>query len=124
MSRIILSVALLLVSGLANGAAADQEGPKEPSSKKVKKLHAYLESIGLNDPAIIKFTESVSGRMEGRYLRLTEHELSHGRIVLHYKAEPKISTRQMELKYQPKFAPGTEFVGTTRSAMIQYRYSF
>ncbi len=115
---------LLLISGLANDAAA-QDGLKDPSgTKKAEKVNAYLDSIGINHPRIQAFTSSVSQRMEGRYLRLGEERFEQGRIVLHYKMEPKISTRQLELKFQPAGTPNTEMIATRRSIMVQYKYSF
>jgi len=123
MSRIVVTVALLLISGLANNAAAD-DGLKDPSEKKVKKINAYLDAVGINNPRIQEFTSTVSGRMEKGYLRIAEDHYDHGRIVLHYKAEPRISTRQLELKYQPISSPNTQFVATTRSAMMQYKLNF
>lgn len=117
-------MALLLVSGLTHSAAAAETDDLERSAKKAKKIHAYLQSIGINNPQILEFTSTVSQRMEGRYLRVAEERFENGRLVLHYKAQPKISTRQLELKFQPADMPHTEFVATTRSLMWQHKYNF
>lgn len=115
---------LLLISGLANNAAA-QDGLKDPTQKdKMQKLRNYLESVGINNPVILKFAGNVKDRMEGKYLRLTDYQMESGRIVLHYTATPKISTRQLELKFQPTYSKNTEFVATTRSVMYNYKWNF
>ena len=123
MSRIVVIVALLLISGLGNDAAAE-EGLKETSKDKAKKVRAYLEAIGINNPKIVEFTSTVGERMEGRNLRLAEQQLESGRLVLHYRATPKIGIKQMELKFQPNYSKNTEFVVSTHGVMYQYKYNF
>ncbi|MDX2074574.1 MAG: hypothetical protein SFX19_09480 [Alphaproteobacteria bacterium] len=122
MSRITLTVALLLVSGLGNDAAA-ADGLKDPSRKE-SKLKSYLETVGINNPKILAFTSGVASRMEGKNLRLAEEKFESGRIVLHYRMEPKISTRQFELKFQPTDSKRSEIVATTKSVMYQYKWEF
>lgn len=114
---------LLLISGLANNAAA-QDGLKGTSKDKANKIHAYLEGLGINNPKILALTNNIDSRMEGRYLRLADQQFESGRLVLHYAARPKISTRQLELKFQPADRPHTTFIATTKSVMMQYKYSF
>jgi len=124
MSRIFATVALLLITGLANEAAA-QDGLNDPSgNKKAEKINAYLDSIGITNPRIQKFTSTINERMEGKNIRLAEEHFESGRLVLHYQARPKISIRQMELKFQPVSTPNTEYTATKRSLMMKYKYSF
>lgn len=122
MSRIVVTVALLLISGLVTEAAAN-EGLKK-SQEKAKKVQAYLQSIGINDPAILEFTSTIGQRMEGRYVRIAEERYESGRLVLHYSAKPKMSIRQLELKFQPTDLPHSEIVATTRSLMWNHKYQF
>ena len=120
----MLALMLLLISGLGNSAAA-HEGPKHPSKdKKAEKVGAYLNSIGINNPRITSFVSTVSERVEGKNLRVTEHHFENGRLVLHYQMRPKLSTRQLELKFQPANYPNTEFVASRRSIMLHHRWDF
>ena len=124
MSRIALTFALLLLVGLGNATAAE-DGPKQTSgARKAEKVSTYLKSIGITHPMIHQFTHSVGNRVEGRNLRVTEHYFDHGRLVVHYKLKPKISSRQLELKFQPVNYPSSEFVATTKSAMVYYKWNF
>ncbi len=114
---------LLLISGLANNAAA-QDGLKDTSKDKAKKIHAYLEGVGINNPKILAFTSTIGSRIENKKIRLAEQQFESGRLVLHYAARPKLSTRQLELRFQPTYSKNTEFVATTRSVMYNYKWSF
>lgn len=114
---------MLLMSGLASNAAA-QDGLKNTSPNKAHKVRTYLENIGVNNPRIIALTTSVSARMEGENLRLGQYQMESGRVVLHYAAQPKVSIRQLTLKFQPAHTPNTELQATTRSVRLQYRYQF
>lgn len=118
----ILTLALLLISGLGHNAVADTG--QEKSSKKMQKVAAYLATIGINNPKIIAFTSTIGERIEeDKQLRLTEEHFDTGRLVLHYKMRPKLSTRQMQLKFQP-YESHSEFTATTNSLMWNYKYNF
>lgn len=123
MSKVIATMMLLLISGMSTNAAA-QDGLKNTSKDKANKIHAYLEAIGVNNPKILAFTSSIGNRMEDKKIRLAEQHFESGRLVLHYAARPKISTRQLELRFQPTYSKNTEFVATTRSMMYNYNWSF
>lgn len=123
MSRIIVTVALLLVSGLANDAAAD-EGQESRLDKKAKKINAYLEKLGINDPEIVQFVATVSERVEDKKFRIHAEEFEYGKVTFSYQARPKISSRQFEIRYVPNFVDNTEVVASKRSAMINYSYKF
>ena len=116
------TIALLLVSGLIAHPAAADERLKKPT-KKGEKINAYLESMGINNPEILAFTSAVSERVEGRYLRVTEEQFDTGRLVLHYRMQPKVSIRQLELKFQPE-GYESELVATNHSFMVHYTYRF
>lgn len=118
-------VALLLVSGLTFDAAASERPGN--ASDNAKKIRAYLETVGFNNPRITQLSNVVNERVEqdenGRYLRLAEERFEHSRMVLHYEMKPKIGIRQMQLKYQPDNSH-SEVAISTQGAIYSYRFHF
>lgn len=119
----MLTVALLLVSGLANSAAAD-EGQKSHSDKKATKINAYLDKLGINDPKTVAFLSGINERVEDKRFRIHQENFTYGRITLNYQMRPKISSRQFEIRYVPNFVSNTEVIATSRAAMINYSWKF
>lgn len=120
----MLTLALLMFAGMANTAAAEEPTKVKDPSKRAAKINAYLDTIGINHPSIREFVNTAGSRIEGKNLRLAEsHIEGYGRIVLHYQMKPKISSRQLELKFQP-YNSNMEFTATRKSALITYTYKF
>jgi hypothetical protein len=121
----IVTALLLTIALTGNAAAADSTiGPESKASKKAKKLHAYLDVIGMNDPRIVNFIQKVDANMEDGQLKLYENKMEYGRMVLLYEAKPSISSKNIQLKFQPTNYPHTEVIMTTKSVMINYHYEF
>jgi hypothetical protein len=118
-----LTVALLLVSGLLNGAAAGDDLKQIKASKKAKAINAYLEKIGLNNPHILKLAQGVNARMENGALRLAEQKYEKGRVVLLYDVGRGFGTKQLQLKFQPDNS-NFEYTATPKSIMMNYSFSF
>lgn len=118
----VLVVALLL-SGLTHNAAASVRPDDAASNTKATKLNAYLKKVGLNSPQVLAIIGTVSGRMEDGHLRIAEEKFKKSRVVLHYKMEPRISAKQLQLKYQP-YDSNVEYVATPKSLMVHYGWEF
>lgn len=104
--------------------SAHEIARRDKAERRAKKINAYLNSLGINHPYISEFVSTAGERVEGRYLRLTEYHIEgEGRIVLHYRMRPKISSKLLELKYQP-YDSKTEYVATRESLMMYYKYEF
>lgn len=117
-------MALLLVGLSTGNAVAGDDGPRNASkSRKAEKINAYLEKLGLNNPAIKNFTSSVNERIEGDYLRLAEERYDVGRVVLLFEIDPHISAKQLQLKFQPDNS-NMEYTLSTRGAIASYRFEF
>lgn len=118
-----VTVALLLTTCLVSHAVAAEEAITE-TSQKARKLNAYLDNVGINNPAIREIVSEFSARKEGKYLRLGEERFESGsRIVMHYKMQPKIGLKQMQLKYQSSDQK-TEVMFSTKAVMYNYKWSF
>lgn len=123
MTRTLLTAALLLVSGLVNGAAAGDDLNKIKASKKAKAVSLYLEKLGFNDSRVKRLTNELNERLEGDYLRLGEEKFEYGRVVLFFEVEPRVTSKQIQLKFQPDNS-NFEYTASTRGLMVNYRYEF
>jgi hypothetical protein len=119
----ISAVMLLLITGMVSNAAAG-DGLEDPSKKKAKKIITYLAKVGLNNPRIVAFANTVGDRVEDGKFRLAEEQYEVGRVVFFYEAKPKMGTKYFQLKFQPSGYSNTEFTATTKSLMMNYKYSF
>ncbi len=118
-----ITVALLLVSGLFNSAAAGDDLKQIKASKKAKAINAYLEKVGLNNPLIVNLAQGVNARMENGALRLAEEKFAAGRMVLLYDVGGGFGTKQLQLKFQSNNS-NVEYIATPKSVMMHYRFSF
>jgi hypothetical protein len=119
----IVTVALLLVLCLMTPETAAAQEATTETSQKARALDLYLDRAGINNPAVRKLVNEFSARKEGRFLRLGEERFDAGRVVLHYKLQPKIGLKQMQLKYQST-DQRSEIALSTRSLMYNYKWSF
>ncbi len=118
-----ITVALLLVSGLFNSAAAGDDLKQIKAYKKAKAINAYLEKIGLNNPYILSLAQGVNARMEKGAIRLAEQRYKTGRVVFFYDVSNGLGTKQLQLKFQPNNS-NFEYTATPKSIMMNYSFSF
>ena len=120
--KMIQFVVALLLTGLGNDAAASVR-PDTASQKKAAKINAYLDAIGINNPKIKQFANTIGTRMEKGRLRLAEQRFDHGRLVLTFQMQPRIHSEKLELKYQPDNSR-FEYTATPKGAMVRFRWEF
>lgn len=122
MTRYVLVVAALLLTGQANVAVAAEEDKPQHSKNAVKVL-ATLDMLGINNKEIRDMLTAVDSRIEKGYLNLAEEQVMGGRLLLHYKLSGKQGIKQLELMYTPKDS-NTEVRASTRGVMFNYKLKF
>jgi hypothetical protein len=122
MTRYVLVVAALLLTGQANVAVAAEEDKPQHSKNAVKVL-ATLDMLGINNKEIRDMLTAVDSRIEKGYLNLAEEQVMGGRLLLHYKLSGKQGIKQLELMYTPKDS-NAEVRASTRGVMFNYKLKF
>jgi hypothetical protein len=122
MTRYVLVVAALLLTGQANVAvAAEEEKPQH--SKNAVKVLATLDMLGINNKEIRDMLTAVDSRIEKGYLNIAEEKVMGGRLLLHYKLSGKQGIKQLELMYAPEDS-NAEVRASTRGVMFNYKLKF
>ncbi len=123
---IAISTALIFSAlALKSAAAAEisRSSDSEYSARKTEKINSYLDSIGINNPAIITLANNVTARMEKGHLRFVDEPLAGGRVMLHYQMQSGIKADNLQLKFRIDGANG-EFVATPKAVMYNYQMRF
>ncbi len=121
MVRMMLVVAVLLLTGLT-GAAEAADNP-EHNSKNARKALIVLGAIGADTKEIRNFVENIDSRIENGYLTLAEEKIAGGTIKLHYELGSGVKLKRIELRFTPD---DSNWVATARPdrVMINYTYKF
>ena len=119
MTKCMLVVAALLLTVLAYEAVAAEE--KKRPSKKVAKVIATLEMLGIKDKRIRELVETVDNRIEGKYVRIMSEEYADHRVTLRYRMGTRIGTRQFEFLYKPADDSHWSVSARTDAVMLNYR---
>lgn len=126
--------ALLLNLPITTGvaAAADNIGhsPEKQEDakiflkqKKAEKIIVMLNSMGIDNPEIIEFVNTVNNRTKDGYLMLHQENITEGTVSLRYKLKPAIGIKQLELQYKPQDS-NMEYRLHSNSVMVNYKFSF
>lgn len=119
MTKCMLVVAALLLTGLAYEAVAAEE--KKRPSKKVAKVLATLEMLGIKDKRIRELVETVDNRIEGKYVRIMSEEYGDHRVTLRYRLGSRMGTKQLEFLYKPSDESHWSVSARTDAVMLNYR---